>query len=523
MKLKYLSYFFIAVAVAILITTIYGIVNNYSGIPYWDEWDVYLGFYNKLQKGGYELFKAFFAQHNEHKVVVARIWFWVGFSFLKGHLWFQFAVSVLSQFTSLFMISYIVGKQNIHKHLKYILVSIVFMLGFSWTQSESLMIGTQHAFWGVFMNSLFLFFCIYLYTSTLQKKFFYLSLLFSFLTCFTFANGIFALVISMLFILLYSVEKKTTIIFIAFSSFCIGLYLYDFHEINGHSSIADSIKNHPVGVIHYVIRFFGGPILHLFNSKAEIVDAFGIIFLFLSAMAYRIFFRHETKHPYTIILLLLLSFILISTFITATGRIKFGVEQANSSRYQTPALFGWISLVVFYFIYNNANVRIAIISIFLFMTPAILLQQNVFGNKSESIFNQKKEFLAFRMGVQSPTFLTTLYPAFKDTIEFLPQIKNNIYPFNLHHAQVWDSSVLEGYIDEIKNDTILKTYVIRGWGFIKQNKKSPALIAFKNRANQIVGYAVCGLRRDDVKNAIGYGKYAGFEGFIRDTVNLKKN
>lgn len=523
MKLKYLSYFFIAVAVAMFTTTIYGIVNNYSGIPFWDEWNGYLAFYNRMQNGGLDLLKAFLEQHNEHKILFTRIWFWIGFTFFKGHLWFQLIVNVCLQIISLSIISYIIWKQDIEKHLKYILGSIVVILGFTWMQSNNFTWGFQSQFFGVYTNALILFFSIYTWAFSQQKKYFYLSLLFAFLTCFTLANGLLALVISCLFMLFYSGNKKTTIVFISFSIFCIILYLWNFHQVNGHSSISDSIKNHPIEVIHYVVRFFGGPIHHVFNSKLEIIDAFGIIFLILSGTACLMFFRHKEKYPYTIILLLLIAFVVLTAFITATGRIKFGIDSATASRYQTPVLFGWISLVVFYFIYNNANVRIAIISIFLFMTPAILLQQNVFGNKSESIFNQKKEFLAFRMGVQSPTFLTTLYPAFKDTIEFLPQIKNNIYPFNLHHAQVWDSSVLEGYIDEIKNDTFLKTYVIRGWGGSKQNKKSPALIAFKNRANQIVGYAVCGLRRDDVKNAMGYGDYAGFEGFIRDTVNLKTN
>jgi hypothetical protein len=46
-----LSLWSLPLALAIVATTLYGGYRFYSPIPYWDQWDGYIGFFRTLQEG----------------------------------------------------------------------------------------------------------------------------------------------------------------------------------------------------------------------------------------------------------------------------------------------------------------------------------------------------------------------------------------------------------------------------------------------------------------------------------------
>ena len=59
-------------AFAMVLLAMIGGVRRYSPIPFGDMWNGTLGFFVRIQDGDYS---AWWAQHNEHRIVLARILF----------------------------------------------------------------------------------------------------------------------------------------------------------------------------------------------------------------------------------------------------------------------------------------------------------------------------------------------------------------------------------------------------------------------------------------------------------------
>ena len=55
-------------------TTVAGVALNYCPVPYWDEWDGVVGFADHLAAGDSG---AWWRPHNEHRILLARVLFWL--------------------------------------------------------------------------------------------------------------------------------------------------------------------------------------------------------------------------------------------------------------------------------------------------------------------------------------------------------------------------------------------------------------------------------------------------------------
>ena len=60
---------------------IIGGIKGYSSIPYWDMWDSTVNFNIRLAQGDYSVW---WAQHNEHRIVLSKILFWMDQYFFGG-------------------------------------------------------------------------------------------------------------------------------------------------------------------------------------------------------------------------------------------------------------------------------------------------------------------------------------------------------------------------------------------------------------------------------------------------------
>jgi hypothetical protein len=77
-KLIVLFWFF---CIAYISLAVIGGIRNYSPVPHMDMWDGFLGFF--IQPSANE-FGAWWAQHNEHRIVLARLLFWIDQSLFSG-------------------------------------------------------------------------------------------------------------------------------------------------------------------------------------------------------------------------------------------------------------------------------------------------------------------------------------------------------------------------------------------------------------------------------------------------------
>jgi hypothetical protein len=82
-----------ALAVAFAVLMVVGVVRAWDPLLHMDEWDGYAGFWYRLEDGETS---AWWAQHNEHRIVLARLLFWFDARFLHGASWFMAACIVVA-------------------------------------------------------------------------------------------------------------------------------------------------------------------------------------------------------------------------------------------------------------------------------------------------------------------------------------------------------------------------------------------------------------------------------------------
>jgi hypothetical protein len=71
----------VLLAASIVAAAIIGAMRYYSPVPLGDMWNGYLDFFMEVQNGNHA---AWWTQHNEHRIVLARLLFWMDLSFFNG-------------------------------------------------------------------------------------------------------------------------------------------------------------------------------------------------------------------------------------------------------------------------------------------------------------------------------------------------------------------------------------------------------------------------------------------------------
>lgn len=69
---------------------IIGVIRFWHPLPHWDMWGGYVAFWLRLTDGDWS---TFWELHNEHRIVLTRLVFWVDFAVFKGAGWFLLASS----------------------------------------------------------------------------------------------------------------------------------------------------------------------------------------------------------------------------------------------------------------------------------------------------------------------------------------------------------------------------------------------------------------------------------------------
>ena len=80
--------------VCVLLAVI-GAVRNYSSVPHWDMWPGYVEFWVRLGEGHW---REWWALHNEHRIVLARVLFWIDHAVFGGTIGFLLVVNYLLVF-----------------------------------------------------------------------------------------------------------------------------------------------------------------------------------------------------------------------------------------------------------------------------------------------------------------------------------------------------------------------------------------------------------------------------------------
>lgn len=393
----------IAVIAAILVaffavTAIIGGVKGYSPVPFWDMWNGYLGFYTRLQSGD---FSAWWMQHNEHRIILTRILFWIDIRFLHGSGAMLIVVNYLLVGTSAVMYM-LFGRAILPKGYLFVAAIASCWLMF-WSQENNLTWGFQSQF---IMAQLFPLVALYLlFKSRISNNnywYFIGSLIFGILSFGTMANGVAALpvVIGYAIVVQYPWRRIAWLGLISAVLTC--LYFSGYHSPPSDYSTFQTFFYHPLSVLNFYFVYLGSPFYYALGGLwiATLAGLFCTVAM-LILLALQV--RRASRNAAELALLAFLGYLSVTAFATAGGRSMAGLEQAVSSRYTTPAVMAWaalfillVPLVIRWLRAGRGAILIALTALTLCLVP---FQLNVMRSKADLQFEWWVAALALQRGI----------------------------------------------------------------------------------------------------------------------------
>ena len=534
----YFSFF----AVLFVSLAIIGGFRSYSAVPFWDMWNGYLDFYTKVSAGDWA---AWWAQHNEHRIVLPRIFYWLDIRYFYGQSWLLVVINylLLSISTVVFLI---VGKKLLDtKEDRYLLWFLVVWM-FFWSQHSNLTWGFQSAFFLAYLLPLasIIFFWQSQQSKESESLYFILSLLTGVASIGSMANGLFALPLVFLYSLILKDSWRRSLVLFVISILCIWLYFDDYQTPSHHASLITSIKTDFLGVIRFTARYIGSPFANLLNSNylklfSEVLGFFVLFFIGYQLIAN--FFKQKTD-SLNFALLVFTIYVIFTAFVTGGGRLNLGLDAAFESRYTTPAimLFSVVYLILAQLLKSKRKFMVFVLGIIvLCMLPE---QLKAIKNKSTALTERSVAALSLALNLEDEDQILSILPSAKWGLELSKVPREKGYSI-FGHGDIYDSiSFLNSNAVEIKAESKcdIKVHVdkirllnknpdekdqymsISGWLFNMKSYSNNAALQIVNNNGLPVGAGFVGIERSDLLSVYGNKAfYSGFKAYIKSDKNNK--
>lgn len=508
-----------------------GAIRSYTPVPFWDMWGPYIRAFQLLHSEG---FSGLFALHNEHRIVLARLFFLVDLGMFDGKLIFlivlNYVLAALAALTFLLITRRCLPQED-QRSLRLTISCLIISLCFCWSQQENLTWGFQSQFFLAQLLPLVALYLLYLSTQVLERDalYFVLACLAGIASAGTMANGVLALPVMMVLSLLLRTSRWRSALLTLLAVVVITLYFHGFHSANSEDS---KPLSHPLELVHYVLIYLGGPAYHITGSD----DAATLVGSFIVGSCIYFAWQALTRRRHDSLLLLLLAYLLYiggSALGTASGRLTFGLGQALSGRYTTPALMAWIALLIVYAHHCKwlrVSTTASVLAALFFLLALLPLQWQTLANKRAVIHEQLVAALAGELHVKDKARILLIYPFIDDYLQ--SSVSLSQYHYSIFNDSRIRNARLElntpastgqlqapscrGNIDSISPvDGAQDFLLIQGWIYNDQTKSSPASLRIIDNQGLIVGRALVGKPRSDVRKVLGTkARYSGFTGYI---------
>ena len=525
------SKLFLLVAIVFVTTAIIGGIRTYSPVPFWDMWNGYLDFYVKASAGD---LSAWWAQHNEHRIVLTRGFFWLDHVLFAGQGWFLIVINylLLSFVCILFWTIWKEKAHDRHHWIGYFLIAWLFW----WIQKDNLEWGFQSQF--ILAHLLPLAALYFMHRSVNGKtefnNWFVIAMALGVLSIGSMANGVLALPIMTGYAVLARMGLRRILTLGAASILMLGIYFYGYIAPTGHGSLGQALRTNPLGLFHYVVVYVGGALS--FGGSHSGVCTATIAGVFLVGRSVFFAFKYINGSRNETLRLALLAFILYvggTALGTAGGRLIFGVETALASRYMTPSLMAWAALVILH-LPNINSLRLSVqdkLWVWFSILLLLMLPKQLESLRSEKArnFDRKLAALAVELGVKDEAQIKHVFPSvdWVFAIAEKPISKNlsifGMVPIKDKHEILGAKLNVEaagdtckGAIDEISKVDHDKKYLkVRGWIFDQLKIKVPEYALIVDNAGTVQGVLLTGDDRKDVEKVINSkAHYSGAKGYL---------
>lgn len=540
-KQKYIVAAFSVFAVIYLSLAAAGGARGYSPIPHWDMWDGYLGFFLAVSDGN---LIAWWAQHNEHRIVLARALFWLDLSFFKGMGLFLIVVNYVLASLS-FCLYWKILKERLpgsdERFARNLIGVVILILLFSWAQEFNLTSGFQSQF---FLAQLLPLLAFYLLHKTHLAKMhstrlFIFACLTGLVAVGSMANGVLTLPLMVMLGMVLRMGWRRNTILLVLAIFSNSVYFYHYVAPVAHGSLRDAILHSPIELLRFMLLYLGSPFHYMKALGSKAVGEIAGLFLIGSAVWFA--YRSTKKPSESSLQLALLTFLFYiggTALGTAGGRLNLGLDTAFASRYTTPALMAWAAILVLYSpaMARGIAAKPARYLVPLFLVPVLLLprQLEALDTQQGEFFERQIAVLALALGIKDDSQIGRIYPhsewpliASKRATEknlsvfaspMFKDVKNAMGQIDTSRTSVRCAGNLDGF-SEIGSDP---RYVqVQGWLFETESKRAPEAIHILDKDGVVVGYAFTRQPRPDVKAVHPNAEFSGFKGYLQ-TAQLGK-
>ena len=520
--------------------TLIGVAKSWTALPFWDMWDSYITWYVNLEPGN--VFQ-WWSQHNEHRILIAKIFFYIDLKIFDGSglfLLFANVISFLCLISLLLLGLYMLLVErriyNGNKAIFFYPASAVVLISSSWIQNSNLLWGFQIQFWLVYIFPLamFLLFAEQQNSRNSHKQLFLYQILgiFSLVgaVC-SMSNGIIAAWLAIVFSFLTPITQKARTAIAGFTISLTVLYAIGYSTPGAHVSPLSTLLEHPLSVIEYFLAYLGGPI-QFFTGKTTLAVAAGLAVLILFGVLSVNTFKQRKRLRTEFALIFFCWFVVLSAFLTAAGRASFGTEQAFASRYQTPVLALWAVLVAIsspYFV--KLFMRLPIFSVAaITICSLLLLPQQVLGAKGDNALRASRELATLAMATDTydTDVLGTVYYDMDRLVELNKIVKDarltilSETPYKHLKSDIGSTRPnlpkvnCDGWFDSKSSIPNSQTLRVTGWVVGPELPEYGfSLLELIDENNKVVGYISRGTVRTDLVTAFGQGwGESGFTGYI---------
>ncbi len=506
----------------------------YSPVPVWDLWTGYLEFYLKAADGNWS---AWWSQHIEHRILLARLLFWVDIRFFSGSFIFLLIINYI--FLSLIALLF-------WKTLEQQLVDTAFkarriIIGLFITAWLFLLCQGENLIWAFqvefFLAFLLPFCALYFLQKSIKDNktsFFLAACICGALSAGTLAIGVVTFPLMSVYALLMR-QKPMRIAALAILSVLI-LFLY-FHgyQSGTHTVTSPEITNNLFAAFLFMLTLIGSPFYYVLgpiNPGMSVIQVFGLIFII--GFLYKIVqvFVVKCLDPLQAAVLFFILYIIGSAVGTTGGRFFFGLDAALTPHHTTPAVIGWAALIAL-FAKDIPPLTVAWRK-WLILAPAAGLAifmvkyqvKALIWYNDEVYFDRKVSILGLSLGALDDERLQTLTapPEFR----IIPPIAEKAYvrhlsifgayPF-LGAREAFGAAVplsplpaCVGFLDYAQSSNDQRFIRIGGWLIDPGQGAKPEVARLLSEDGQEVGFALVGQPRPDVTHADG-ALNPGFRGY----------
>lgn len=523
-----------AVSVVLLISDS---IRAFNPLPYWDMWDGYLGFWFRLQDGDSSIW---WLPHNEHRIPIAKAFFWADINWFHGMQWFLIVSILLSALFiaavfvwALFMNLAQAGVSRRPLWVPVLLSSIIIASATSWIQSENLAWGFQIQFMLGTLLPLLGFTLLSVSEARRERKIvgaiaFVLALVFAAASVFTIASGLLVPWAMALAAGLFYRRILKALLLLVVSIVTTIAYLHGYAPVGSSSPLA-TLKAHPLGVALHAVEYLAGPVTYVTGSeKLGLISAFALAAI-AAWSAYVILWRRGAT-PVFVAMATFVMLTVVTSVVVSTGRLEIGAMQA--SRYQTPLLAASSAVIVMFapwIMRSTGNLRRGVVVCCLVLLLLFGIDQvRPLTADGSAQATRDQATLALSIGVHDSTVIGTVYPSADSALaaavrarqEGITILGQEPFLYLKERLGTPFASVpkitCQGFVDESSKPDDPAFLRLRGWVYPQDSLGTDSsVLSLVSREGLIVGYLVGDGERPDVATAIGNDALrSGFLGYV---------